>query len=70
MKYGIVFRPHSFWVGIHYSKHNKRFCINIIPFITIWIVKPGGLTPHQSNDLRSHYGEIKSYGTITGRLQG
>jgi len=42
---GLLFRSGNFWVGVHYSKHNKRFCINLIPFITFWITLPGGYTP-------------------------
>lgn len=42
---GVLFRLGSFWIGAHYSKNNKRLCVNVIPFITIWFVKPGGYTP-------------------------
>jgi len=51
MKVGLIFRPFSFWIGIHYSKYNKRFCINIIPFITIRIVKNGGKAPGKINEI-------------------
>lgn len=44
-RFGVLFRLASVWVGVHYSKYNKRFCINLIPFVTFWIVKPGGKTP-------------------------
>lgn len=36
MKSGILFRPESFWMGLHYSKACKRYCLNIIPCFTIW----------------------------------
>ena len=36
MKYGILCRKESFWIGLHYSKYNKRYCLNILPCITIW----------------------------------
>lgn len=45
MKAGVLFRWESFWVGVHYSPYNKRFCINLVPFVTIWVTQPGGKTP-------------------------
>ena len=33
------------WIGVHYSEWNKRFCINLIPCITIWVVRPNGDIP-------------------------
>lgn len=45
MKYGVLFRKESLWVGAHYSPFNKRWCINIVPCITIWITFEGGNTP-------------------------
>ena len=49
MKYGWLFRLESFWIGVHYSPYNKRFCINFVPWITLWITLPGGKTPHNEN---------------------
>lgn len=46
MKIGILFRWYSCWIGLHYSKYNKRYCLNIIPFITIWWIKKGGKIPY------------------------
>lgn len=34
--FGILFRYQSFWIGLHYSKHCKRYCLNIIPCCTLW----------------------------------
>lgn len=48
MKLGILYKFGSFWIGIHYSKYNKRYCVNIIPCVTIWITKKGGKTPHKA----------------------
>lgn len=42
---GFLVNKHSPWIGMHYSPHNKRWCINLIPCITFWITKPGGNTP-------------------------
>ena len=47
--YGIVFRPGSLWIGIHYSEYNKRFCMNIIPCVTIWWIQKGGVVPQLYN---------------------
>jgi len=49
MKTGIIFRWWSFWIGFHYSKFNKRLCINILPCITFWITLPGGVKPEIKN---------------------
>ena len=45
MKIGIVLRLESFWVGCHYSAFNKRYCLNIIPCVTIWWISEGGKVP-------------------------
>lgn len=45
MKYGILFRLSAAWIGVHYSDANKRFCINPLPFVTVWVTLPGGRTP-------------------------
>lgn len=45
MKFGILFRLASAWVGWHYSPHNKRVCINLIPCVTFWVALPGGRVP-------------------------
>lgn len=45
MKWGILFRWQSFWIGAHWSPHNRRLCINIIPFVTVWVIQKGGKEP-------------------------
>jgi hypothetical protein len=45
MKYGLLFRSGSMWIGVHWSKQNRRFCINLIPFVTLWITLKGGNVP-------------------------
>ena len=42
---GWLFNLSSLWVGVHYSQFNKRWCINLIPCVTIWVVAPGGNYP-------------------------
>ena len=45
MKAGLLFRWASLWVGVHYSGYNRRFCINLIPCVTVWITLKGGVAP-------------------------
>lgn len=45
MKAGILVRGGSAWVGVHWSSFNRRFCINLVPFVTIWITLKGGNVP-------------------------
>jgi len=45
-KAGILIRLASFWIGIHYSKSCKRWCINLIPCITLYICKQDGQIPN------------------------
>lgn len=47
MKVGFLFNLGSFWIGVHYSAYNKRYCINIIPCVTLWITKKGGKCPRE-----------------------
>lgn len=48
LRSGWVFNPNGWWLGVHYSSYNKRYCINVIPCITIWVVKPGGKIPKRN----------------------
>lgn len=45
VEWGVLFNWRSFWVGCHYSRYNRRFCINLIPGFTFWITKKGGKRP-------------------------
>lgn len=38
-KVTIIFRFGSAWIGAHYSSYNKRWCINLVPFLTICLGK-------------------------------
>lgn len=49
MKAGLVIQTGAAWIGCHYSPYEERFCICIIPFITIWICKPGGRGPKKKS---------------------
>jgi hypothetical protein len=44
-KVGILMRATSLWLGAHWSPGNKRLCINVMPFVTLYIVWPGGIAP-------------------------
>lgn len=44
-RFGLLIRKESCWVGVHYSPYNKRWCINVLPFVTVWVCKPGGNVP-------------------------
>lgn len=45
VKVGILFRLGSLWMGAHWSPHNRRWCINLVPCVTLWITLEGGKTP-------------------------
>lgn len=45
MTCGLLFNKGSLWVGAHYSKHNRRWCINLIPCCTVWVTLKGGVKP-------------------------
>lgn len=45
MKAGVLLRLGSAWIGVHWSPYNRRFCINLVPFVTIWITLKGGNVP-------------------------
>lgn len=51
MKFGLLFRAESWWIGVHYSSYNKRFCINPMPMFTIWIAAKDGRVPEQGFDI-------------------
>lgn len=42
---GLLWNWRAAWVGVHHSKEAKRTCVNVVPFLTIWYTKPGGIHP-------------------------
>lgn len=46
MRVGCLFQRGGWWVGVHYSTYNRRFCINIVPCFTVWVMLAGGQPPH------------------------
>ena len=49
MKAGLIIQFGAWWLGIHYSTEEKRFCINLIPCVTIWIALPSGRGPKKES---------------------
>lgn len=45
---GVLFNTGAFWIGVHYSPYNKRYCINVVPFVTLWVSLPDGNVPARS----------------------
>lgn len=45
LRFGLLVSLGSFWIGMHYSAFNRRWCINLLPFVTVWITLPGGYLP-------------------------
>ena len=48
MKLGILWQPGALWIGAHYSKDNRLWCINLLSCITIWVMLQGGRVPRSS----------------------
>lgn len=45
LKCGLLARAGSCWIGAHYSEHNRRWCINFLPCVTVWVCMPNGVIP-------------------------
>lgn len=43
--FGLMVNWRALWVGAHYSKHDKRLCLNLLPCVTLWWTRPGGKLP-------------------------
>lgn len=46
MRFGFLIRKESLWVGAHYSPYNRRWCVNLVPCLTLWITRKGGTIPN------------------------
>lgn len=46
--FGILFNKGAIWIGGHYSPFNRRWCINLVPCITIWFTLRGGKAPQRA----------------------
>jgi len=47
IQHGYILRWKSFWVGLHYSDFNKRYCLNLLPGVTLWWTGEGGKAPNR-----------------------
>ncbi|QKN88534.1 hypothetical protein vBValSX1_141 [Vibrio phage vB_ValS_X1] len=45
---GILFNKGAIWLGGHYSPYNRRWCINLVPCITIWFTLRDGKAPQRA----------------------
>ena len=48
MKAGLLIQKGGLWLGAHYSPHNRRWCINLLPCVTVWVTLKNGKVPHAS----------------------
>ena len=46
MRVGLKIQRGALWLGAHYSPYNRRWCINIVPCVTLWVALKGGKVPH------------------------
>jgi hypothetical protein len=42
---GAVLNWRAFWIGAHWGSINRRLCVNLLPFVTLWLTFPGGTEP-------------------------
>lgn len=42
---GLLINWRAFWIGWHYGKEARRLCINVLPCVTLYYVRPGGTLP-------------------------
>lgn len=50
MKPYILFQPGALWIGAHYSTEQNRWCIQLIPMLTLCLVLEGGTPPKKIRD--------------------
>ena len=34
---GILFDTNNFWVGLNYSTETKRYSLNLVPTLSLWV---------------------------------
>ncbi len=47
-KWGVIWQPGAWWIGVHYSPFCKRYCVNIVPWLTLWVAEPDGKIPYST----------------------
>ncbi|MDB5802295.1 MAG: hypothetical protein JWL63_3234 [Rhodocyclales bacterium] len=45
---GILLQFGAVWLGAHYSPVDRRWCINLVPCLTVWITLRGGRPPRRA----------------------
>jgi len=45
LTFGTLVQKGGWWIGVHYSPNEKRYCLNLLPCLTIYWVMPGGYLP-------------------------
>lgn len=48
MKCGVIINLGALWIGAHWSALNRRWCINLLPCLTVWLTLPGGKQPDRA----------------------
>lgn len=38
-------------MGAHWSPYNRRLCVNLVPFITVWVTARDGITPNKGTNI-------------------
>ena len=52
MKTVVLFQPLALWIGAHYSPQYRRWCINLLPCVTLCIVGQGGTLPSKGTQCK------------------
>jgi hypothetical protein len=48
MKAGLLFNPGALWIGAHWLAFKRRWCINLLPCVTLWIALQDGGRPERA----------------------
>lgn len=43
----VLIQPGALWIGAHYSSDSRRWCIQIVPMLTLCLVLKGGILPRK-----------------------
>lgn len=48
MRVGVLLNFNAAWLGAHYSPFYRRWCVNLVPFVTVWYCLKGGTAPQRA----------------------
>lgn len=51
----VLFQPGALWVGAHYSTDARRWCIQLIPTLTLCLVLKGGTPPKKVRERQQNF---------------